>query len=75
MTKSNLKLLMSWKFPNSIIVNMRCGKRMIPIEKLKALAQIYNVSIDYIVELTDEPTAYSRPKNKSKEKNVDKNIK
>lgn len=54
---------------------MRCGKRMIPIEKLKALAQIYNVSIDYIVELTDEPTAYSRPKNKSKEKNVDKNIK
>lgn len=48
---------------------------MVPVEKLKALAQIYNVSIDYIVELTDDPTAYSRLKNKIKGKNFNKNLK
>lgn len=30
------------------------GHRPIPVEKLKILAQLYNTSIDYIVELTDD---------------------
>ncbi len=36
------------------------GKRPIPAEKLKILAQIYNTSIDYIVELTDEIKPYPK---------------
>lgn len=38
------------------------GKRSIPVEKLKILAKFYNTSIDYIVELTDNPKPYSRNK-------------
>ena len=34
------------------------GKRPIPVEKLKMLAKIYNTSMDYIVELTDEIAPY-----------------
>lgn len=35
-------------------------KRQIPIESLKKLAIIYKTSIDYIVELTDNPNPYKR---------------
>lgn len=36
------------------------GKRSIPIEKLKILAEFYHTSIDYIVELTDNPKPYPK---------------
>lgn len=36
------------------------GKRTIPIEKLKVLAKFYHTSIDYIVELTDNPKPYPK---------------
>ena len=36
------------------------GKRQIPIENLKKLAILYNTSIDYIVDLTDEIKPYKR---------------
>lgn len=36
------------------------GQRQIPIELLAALAEFYNTSIDYIVELTDEPKPYPK---------------
>ena len=32
------------------------GKRMISPELLSALAKFHNVSVDYILELTDNPT-------------------
>lgn len=32
------------------------GKREIPVKYLRTLARIYNVSIDYIVGETDNPT-------------------
>lgn len=35
-------------------------KRQIPIESLKKLAIIYKTSIDYIVELTNNPNPYKR---------------
>ena len=35
-------------------------KRQIPIESLKKLVIIYKTSIDYIVELTDNPNPYKR---------------
>lgn len=38
------------------------GKRDIPVDLLRVLAELYNTSIDFIVELTDIPTRY--PKNK-----------
>ena len=34
------------------------GERMIPPQVLVALAQFYNVSIDYLLELTDQKTPY-----------------
>ena len=37
------------------------GKRQIPIDLLKKLARIYNVSIDYLLYMTDEKKPY--PKN------------
>lgn len=40
------------------------GKRPIPVEKLKILANIYETSVDYIVELTDETKPYSKTKKK-----------
>ncbi len=36
------------------------GNRPIPVEKLKLLAKLYNTSIDYIVELTDDIRPYKR---------------
>lgn len=38
------------------------GNREIPIEKIKKLAEFYNTSIDYIVELTNEQKPYPRNK-------------
>lgn len=36
------------------------GKINIPIDTLKKLALFYNTSIDYLLELTDNPTPYVR---------------
>jgi len=36
------------------------GKVNIPIPALKKLALFYNTSIDYLLELTDEPRPYPR---------------
>ena len=38
------------------------GQRMIPPQVLAALAQFHQVSVDYLLELTDEKTPYP-PKN------------
>ena len=38
------------------------GKREIPIDVLVRLAEFYGVSLDYILELTEDPTPYSKPK-------------
>lgn len=38
------------------------GKRQIPIESLIKLAAVYQVSVDYMLELTDTPTPYPRKK-------------
>ena len=39
------------------------GKRQIPVEALIKLAKLYNVSVDYILELTDIEDPY--PQNKT----------
>ena len=36
------------------------GKRDIPLDCLIELAKFYNVSTDYILELTDDPKPYKR---------------
>lgn len=36
------------------------GIRQLPIDMLKKIAIIYNVSTDYILELTDDPKPYKR---------------
>lgn len=36
------------------------GLRQIPISSLITLAVFYNTSVDYILELTDEPKPYKR---------------
>lgn len=36
------------------------GTTRYPLDVVVALAEFYNVSIDYLVELTDEPTPYPR---------------
>lgn len=38
--------------------NYETGKRDIPTEVLKALALYYHTSVDYLLELTDEPTPH-----------------
>ncbi len=38
------------------------GKREIPIDMLVRLAEFYGVSLDYILELTEDPTPYPKPK-------------
>lgn len=38
------------------------GKRQIPIDSLIKLAKLYNVSVDFILELTDEETPYPEKK-------------
>ena len=45
--------------------NYEMGKRDIPTDVLKALASYYNTSVDYILDLTDEPRPYPH-KEKSK---------
>lgn len=43
--------------------NYEMGKRDIPTDILKALANYYHTSVDYILDLTDEPSPYP-PKSK-----------
>lgn len=38
------------------------GQRQIPIELLVQLAAFYDTSVDYLLELTDEPAPYPRKK-------------
>lgn len=38
------------------------GKREISIDVLIRLAEFYEVSLDYILELTEDPTPYPKPK-------------
>ena len=40
------------------------GERDIPLRHLIRLATLYQVSIDYLVRLTDEPMPYPRPRTK-----------
>ncbi len=40
--------------------NYETGKRKIPINHLITLAKFYNTSIDYLVNLTDDPKPYLR---------------
>ena len=37
-----------------------CGERDIPTEVLKKLAKLYNISIDYLLYMTDERTPYTK---------------
>ena len=39
------------------------GGRMVPPRILRALAELYGVSVDYILGLTDEKKPYPRKKN------------
>ena len=39
------------------------GKRDIPVDLLKILAEFYNTSIDYLVDLTDVSKRYPEAKN------------
>ncbi len=39
--------------------NYELGQRDVPSETLIRLSRLYNVSVDYILGLTDEPRAYS----------------
>ena len=41
--------------------NYETGKRDIPIQFLISLARYYNVSVDYILELTDDRDPYNKP--------------
>ena len=43
------------------------GKRQIPIESLKRLAKFYNVSVDYLLYMTDERKPYPKSKIINKE--------
>lgn len=38
------------------------GKRDIPVDLLKILAEFYNTSIDYLLGITDEKAPYKRTK-------------
>ena len=42
--------------------NYELGYRDIPTEVLIKLSEFYNTSVDYLLELTDEPKPYPRKK-------------
>ena len=42
--------------------NYETGQRQIPIDALIKLAQFYKTSVDYLLELTDDPRPYPRSK-------------
>ncbi len=42
------------------------GERMIPPQVLVSLARFYGVSVDYLLNLTDETKPYPRRKSKNK---------
>ena len=43
-------------FPQRTYAYYESGKRMLPPEVLCALARLYGVTTDYILELSDDPT-------------------
>ena len=49
------KLVEILKMHKTTYTNYEQGKREIPFELAIRLAKIYNVSLDYIAELVDEP--------------------
>ncbi|ANU53295.1 helix-turn-helix transcriptional regulator [Acutalibacter muris] len=42
--------------------NYEIGKRDVPADVLIKLSQFYNTSVDYLLELTDDPRPYPRKK-------------
>ncbi len=42
--------------------NYERGKRGVPADVLIKLSQFYNTSVDYLLELTDDPRPYPRKK-------------
>ena len=42
-------------FPQRTYAYYESGKRMLPPQVICALARLYNVSADYILELSDDP--------------------
>ena len=42
--------------------NYETEKRSLPIQHYRALALLYNTSVDYLVGLTDDPRPYPRKK-------------
>ena len=48
--------------PERTYGNYEMGIRQIPLNVLKDLARFYNISVDYILEMTDEYTAYPQSK-------------
>ncbi|WP_305140844.1 helix-turn-helix domain-containing protein [Acutalibacter muris] len=42
--------------------NYEIGKRGVPADVLIKLSQFYNTSVDYLLELTDDPRPYPRKK-------------
>jgi len=48
--------------PERTYGNYEMGIRQIPLTVLKDLARFYNTSVDYILEMTDEYTAYPQSK-------------
>ncbi len=57
-----------WQIADSLFINRSTyssyenGSRMIPPEILSKLADLFNTSVDYLMERTDVKTPYPKPK-------------
>ena len=61
---TQLKVQMDTGISQSTLSKYECGEAVPTVENLMILAEYYHTSMDYLMDLTDDPKAYPKQRQK-----------
>ncbi len=61
---TQLKVQMDTGISQSTLSKYECGEAVPTVENLMILAEYYHTSMDYLMDLTDDPKAYPKKRQK-----------
>lgn len=67
---TQIKVQMDTGISQSTLSKYECGETVPTVENLMILAEYYHTSMDYLMDLTDEPKAYPKKRKTSSHTNV-----
>ncbi len=67
---TQIKVQMDTGISQSTLSKYECGETVPTVENLMILAEYYHTSMDYLMDLTDEPKAYPKKRKPSSHTNV-----